>query len=84
VLRRLAVVLASLTFAVVAMGQDGCETSAGGSGGGDDGGTSLSGASDVDCAGGTGDGPRYVQGPVDVSGGDPYGLDADGDGTGCE
>lgn len=41
---------------------------------------------DVDCAGGTGNGPRYVDGPVyvDHSGGDPYGLDSDGDGVGCE
>jgi beta-lactam-binding protein with PASTA domain len=39
---------------------------------------------DVDCAGGSGDGPRYVDGPVYVSGSDPYDLDADGDGVGCE
>jgi hypothetical protein len=39
---------------------------------------------DVDCAGGTGDGPRYVEGPVTVTGSDPYGLDGDGDGVGCE
>jgi hypothetical protein len=38
---------------------------------------------DVDCAGGSGDGPRYV-GTVRVTGSDPYGLDADGDGYGCE
>ena len=40
--------------------------------------------SDVDCAGGSGDGPRYVNGPVYVNGSDPYGLDSDGDGVGCE
>jgi endonuclease YncB( thermonuclease family) len=40
--------------------------------------------SDVDCAGGSGDGPRYVEGPVRVSGSDPYDLDRDGDGTGCD
>jgi PASTA domain len=39
---------------------------------------------DVDCAGGTGDGPRYVSGPVTITGSDPYGLDGDGDGVGCE
>jgi membrane protein involved in colicin uptake len=39
---------------------------------------------DVDCAGGSGNGPRYVQGPVTVTGSDPYGLDADHDGIGCE
>lgn len=41
---------------------------------------------DVDCAGGSGNGPRYVDGPVyvDHSYGDPYGLDSDGDGVGCE
>lgn len=41
-------------------------------------------ASDVDCAGGSGNGPAYVEGPVSVTGSDPYGLDADGDGIGCE
>lgn len=41
-------------------------------------------ASDVDCAGGTGDGPAYVQGPVRVIGSDIYGLDRDGNGIGCE
>ena len=41
-------------------------------------------ASDVDCAGGSGNGPAYVQGPVSVIGRDIYGLDADGDGIGCE
>ena len=39
---------------------------------------------DVDCAGGSGNGPRYVNGPVYVSGDDPYGLDGDGDGVACE
>ncbi len=41
-------------------------------------------ASDVDCAGGSGNGPAYVQGPVLVIGSDPYDLDRDGDGIGCE
>jgi hypothetical protein len=41
-------------------------------------------ASDVDCAGGGGDGPAYVKGPVTVIGKDIYGLDRDGDGIGCE
>lgn len=41
-------------------------------------------ASDVDCAGGSGDGPAYVQGPVQVVGSDIYGLDHDDDGIGCE
>lgn len=39
---------------------------------------------DVDCAGGSGNGPRYVEGPVRVRGDDPYGLDSDGNGVGCE
>ena len=39
---------------------------------------------DVDCAGGRGDGPRYVEGPVQVTGSDPYGLDRDRNGIGCE
>lgn len=41
-------------------------------------------ASDVDCAGGSGNGPAYVQGPVRVIGSDIYGLDRDNDGIGCE
>ena len=41
-------------------------------------------ASDVDCAGGSGNGPAYVSGPVRVVGSDVYGLDADKDGLGCE
>ncbi|MEP9361538.1 G5 domain-containing protein [Nocardioides sp. CN2-186] len=41
-------------------------------------------ASDVDCAGGSGDGPAYVSGPVRVVGIDVYDLDADGDGVGCD
>jgi hypothetical protein len=42
------------------------------------------GIGDYDCAGGSGNGPNYVSGPVRVVGSDPFGLDADGDGTGCE
>ncbi|WP_326563475.1 G5 domain-containing protein [Micromonospora peucetia] len=41
-------------------------------------------ASDVDCAGGSGNGPAYVQGPVRVIGSDIYDLDRDGDGIGCD
>jgi hypothetical protein len=41
-------------------------------------------ASDVDCAGGYGNGPAYVSGPVRVIGRDIYGLDRDGDGWACE
>lgn len=41
-------------------------------------------ASDVDCAGGSGNGPEYVQGPVRVIGTDIYGLDRDGDGIACD
>jgi hypothetical protein len=44
----------------------------------------LSRASDYDCAGGGGDGPKYATGPIEVTGSDPYGLDADGDGIACE
>lgn len=40
--------------------------------------------SDYDCAGGSGNGPYYVRGPVYVVGSDHYGLDSDGDGVGCE
>jgi len=41
-------------------------------------------ASDVDCAGGSGNGPAYTSGPVQVIGTDIYGLDRDNDGWGCE
>jgi hypothetical protein len=41
-------------------------------------------ASDVDCAGGSGNGPAYVDGPVRVIGRDIYDLDRDGDGIGCD
>jgi Protein of unknown function (DUF2510) len=42
-------------------------------------------ASDVDCAGGSGNGPAYVAGPVKVIGRDIYDLDGnDNDGIGCE
>ncbi|WP_431935668.1 G5 domain-containing protein [Micromonospora sp. RP3T] len=41
-------------------------------------------ASDVDCSGGSGNGPAYVDGPVRVVGSDIYDLDRDGDGVGCD
>jgi hypothetical protein len=41
-------------------------------------------ASDVDCAGGGGNGPEYVKGPIRVIGRDIYHLDGDGDGIACE
>lgn len=41
-------------------------------------------ASDVDCAGGSGNGPAYIDGPVASTGSDPYDLDRDHDGVGCE
>jgi hypothetical protein len=40
-------------------------------------------ASDYDCAGGSGNGPKYT-GVVRVVGTDVFRLDADGDGLGCE
>jgi hypothetical protein len=39
--------------------------------------------SDVDCVGGSGDGPVYT-GTVNVIGPDEYDLDRDGDGVGCD
>ncbi|MFL5797079.1 MAG: PASTA domain-containing protein [Actinomycetota bacterium] len=42
------------------------------------------GIGDYDCAGGSGNGPNYVDVTVRVVGGDPFGLDSDGDGFGCE
>lgn len=41
-------------------------------------------ASDYDCKGGSGDGPKYVRGPVRIVGTDHFGLDSGGDGVGCE
>lgn len=42
------------------------------------------GIGDYDCAEGDGDGPNYVYSPVEVVGADPFGLDEDGDGVGCQ
>lgn len=42
------------------------------------------GNGDYDCSSGSGNGPNYVDGPVRVDGEDPFGLDRDGDGWGCE
>jgi len=41
-------------------------------------------ARDVDCAGGSGNGPAYVSGPVTVVGEDIYDLERDGNGVACE
>ena len=41
------------------------------------------GAGDYDCAGGSGNGPNYT-GRVEVYGSDPFDLDRDNDGLGCE
>ena len=41
-------------------------------------------AGDYDCAGGSGNGPAYVEGPVRVRPPDPFDLDREGDGWGCE
>ncbi len=42
------------------------------------------GIGDYDCAGGTGNGPNYVREPIRVLPPDPFDLDTDGDGNGCE
>lgn len=65
--------------ATVAVGVVACSNYDCGSGGG---GSSYK--TDYDCLGGSGNGPYYVQGPIQVSAGDPYDLDRDGDGIGCE
>ena len=39
---------------------------------------------DYDCAGGSGNGPEYVEGPIRVRPPDPFDLDREGDGWGCE
>jgi hypothetical protein len=43
----------------------------------------LAPTGDWDCVGGGGDGPNFVQGTVEVHETDPYELDDDGDGIGC-
>lgn len=49
--------------------------------------STYAGYTDVDCLGGTGDGPRYTSGygpfPINAYN-DPYDLDRDGDGIACE
>jgi outer membrane biosynthesis protein TonB len=42
------------------------------------------GSADYDCAGGSGNGPNYISGPIRVLPPDPYDLDRDGNGWGCE
>jgi hypothetical protein len=42
------------------------------------------GLGDYDCAGGSGNGPNYVRGPVRVVGPDVFDLDRDRDGIACE
>ena len=42
------------------------------------------GAGDYDCAGGSGNGPNYIGGPIRVVGCDPFDLDRDHNGWGCE
>lgn len=42
------------------------------------------GIGDYDCAGGSGNGPNYVYSEVRVVGVDVFGLDANGNGIGCE
>lgn len=41
------------------------------------------GAGDYDCSSGSGNGPNYT-GPVQVYGSDPFDLDRDNDGWGCD
>jgi len=68
------------------------EDPGGGDGGDGDGCTSgyspclQAGPSDYDCYGGEGNGPAYTDPGVtyQVTGSDPYDLDGDGDGLGCE
>jgi hypothetical protein len=42
------------------------------------------GIGDYDCAGGSGNGPNYVSGPIRVLPPDPFGLDGNNDGYGCQ
>jgi hypothetical protein len=42
------------------------------------------GIGDYDCSSGTGNGPNYAHGPLAVRAPDPFDLDSDNDGIGCE
>ncbi len=42
------------------------------------------GIGDYDCTGGTRNGPNYIKGPIRVLPPDPFELDTDNDGNGCE
>jgi hypothetical protein len=42
------------------------------------------GIGDYDCYGGAGNGPNYIKGPFRVLPPDPFDLDRDNDGIGCE
>lgn len=73
-------VVAAMAAATFGFSLTGCDaTGTGGSGS-----ATFDKPGDYDCAGGSGDGPNYVDGPIQITGGDRYGLDADGDGVGCE
>lgn len=49
-----------------------------------EGGCLAIGRGDYDCAGGSGNGPNYIAGPIYVVGPDEYQLDREGDGVACE
>jgi len=49
-----------------------------------DGGCLAIGKGDYDCAGGSGNGPNYIAGPIYIVGHDEFELDRDGDGVACE
>jgi len=82
-------VFAGLVLCCALMAAAGCGSSSATGGVGSECDPNYSGACldpnavDYDCAGGSGNGPQYT-GPVTVVGEDHYGLDADGDGRGCE
>jgi hypothetical protein len=85
---RLHLLGSAVTVVIIAVGCASGPSNGGGGGGNCD--PSYAGecldpnASDYDCAGGSGNGPEYVYGTVQVVGDDHYGLDGDGDGAGCE
>jgi uncharacterized membrane protein YgcG len=76
--------------------ESGSSSGGGGGGGGGSGGGNCTpgyspcliyhGGADYDCAGGSGNGPYYTALGVTyrISGSDPYDLDSNGDGVGCE
>jgi len=77
-----AIALVGTGILVAAACKDGCPSGGGGAAPS----STVVVDDDVDCFGGTGDGPRYIKGPFVLPNRmvDPYDLDRDNDGIACE